>query len=232
MNRRDPLFEKLQRADQLDRRLNLDIPEFYVGSVVAVTISDPNMQNRRNRFLGICIKREKEGLAHNFTLRNVINGLGVEIMYELYNPTILKIETIKLERRLDSEMPYLIDALPEYSTFDFNMEPISHPAGIPVPLNPVKVKLRPPPWCHRWELYEFNGIEDSWTQATPWYKRKLPITKIEENFKYDLIRSYRRNPIELEHELSVEKDITDFETRRQQEGATKRKILRSASNAI
>jgi large subunit ribosomal protein L19 len=76
INRRNPLFEKLQRADQLERRLNLDIPEFYVGSIVAVTVSEPNMQNRRNRFLGICIRRERPGLHHRFTLRNVLNGLG------------------------------------------------------------------------------------------------------------------------------------------------------------
>ena len=75
-NRRNPLFEQLQRADQLERRLQLDVPEFYVGSVVAVTLADPNMPNRRNRFLGICILREMVGLKHNFTLRNVINGLG------------------------------------------------------------------------------------------------------------------------------------------------------------
>lgn len=60
----------------LERRLNLDVPEFYVGSIVAVTVSDPNVQNRRNRFLGICIRRERVGLHHQFTLRNVINGLG------------------------------------------------------------------------------------------------------------------------------------------------------------
>lgn len=67
--------------------------------------------------------------------------LGVEVMYELYNPTILKIETIKLERRLDDDLSYLIDALPTYSTFDFHMEPVAHPAGTPVPINPLKVKL-------------------------------------------------------------------------------------------
>lgn len=76
-NRRDPLMQKLMHADMLERRLNLDVPEFYVGSIVAVTMSDPNMQNRRNRFLGICIRREREGLHSQFTLRNVINGLGM-----------------------------------------------------------------------------------------------------------------------------------------------------------
>lgn len=40
-------------------------------------MSDPNLASRQNRFVGICIRREKEGLHHNFTLRNVIDGLGL-----------------------------------------------------------------------------------------------------------------------------------------------------------
>lgn len=63
---------------------------------------------------------------------------GVEIMYEMYNPTILKIETLKLEKRLDEDLTYLADALPEYSTFNFNMEPVPHAPGKPVPINPLK----------------------------------------------------------------------------------------------
>ncbi|KAI6183388.1 39S ribosomal protein L19, mitochondrial [Aphelenchoides bicaudatus] len=231
VNRRDPLMRKLMHADMLERRLNLDIPEFYVGSIVAITISDPNVQNRRNRFLGICVRREREGLHSQCTLRNVINGLGVEIMYDLYNPTVLKIEVIKLERRLDDDLTYLVDALPEYSTFDFNMEPIAHPVGSPVPINQLKVKLRPPPWSRRWEFYDYRGIEDSWSLATPWYKRKFYSIRFEEFFKYDLVRWYRNERPSLEHELMVEKDIIDFETKRQQEGGTKRKILRSAANS-
>ncbi|CAD5209081.1 unnamed protein product [Bursaphelenchus xylophilus] len=172
-NRRIPLYEKLVRADMLERRLNVDIPEFYVGSILAVTVSDPNMNNRQNRFLGICVRRHKVGLHHTFTLRNVVNGLGVEVMYDLYNPTIRKIETIKLERRLDDDLSYLIDALPEYSTFDFNLEPISHPVGKPVPVNPLKVKLRPPPWSQRWDMLPFEGLENAWEMATPRAKRKL-----------------------------------------------------------
>lgn len=62
-------------------------------------------------------------------------------MYELYNPTIKKIETLKLEKRLDKDLSYLVDALPEYSTFDFHMEPIAHPAGTPVPVNQMKVRI-------------------------------------------------------------------------------------------
>ncbi|KAH7695432.1 Protein MRPL-19, partial [Aphelenchoides avenae] len=59
----------------MERRMNLDIPEFYVGSVMAVTISDPNMGNRQNRFVGICVRKNYQGLHHQFTLRNVVDGL-------------------------------------------------------------------------------------------------------------------------------------------------------------
>ncbi len=47
-----------------------------LGSIVAVTTSDKNLSSRMNRFLGICIRREREGLNHRFTLRNVVDGLG------------------------------------------------------------------------------------------------------------------------------------------------------------
>jgi hypothetical protein len=65
-----------------------------------------------------------------------------------------------------------------------------------------------------------------------WYKRKFYRVPVEDFFKYDLIRDYRRKPTDLEYEMGVERQIMDFERKRQQEGATKRKILRSASNAV
>uniref|UniRef100_A0A915P9Q5 Large ribosomal subunit protein bL19m n=1 Tax=Meloidogyne floridensis TaxID=298350 RepID=A0A915P9Q5_9BILA len=197
--RRDPLFQKLVHADMLERRMRIDIPEFYVGSIMAVTMSDPNLQQRQNRFVGICIRREKEGLHHNFTLRNVIDGLGVEVMFEIYNPTILKIETLLLEKRLDEDLTYLVDALPEYSTFSFNMESTSHPVGKPVPVNPLKVKLKPPPWLRPWFIYEVNGIEDSFTGSTPWFKRKfLQHADLMCLKRFDIIKHYRQFAQELE----------------------------------
>lgn len=60
-------------------------------------------------------------------------------MYEMYTPTITKIEVIKLEKRLDDDLSYLVDAYPEYSTFNIHMEPTSHIVGKPVPINPLKV---------------------------------------------------------------------------------------------
>lgn len=62
---------------------------------------------------------------------------GVEICYELYNPRIQKIEVLKLEKRLDDNLMYLRDALPEYSTVDPDMKPVPISAKDEVPVNKV-----------------------------------------------------------------------------------------------
>lgn len=65
--------------------------------------------------------------------------IGIEIRYDLYNPTIQKIEVIKLERRLDDELFYLRDCDLIHSTFPLNMEPVILPPGAPVPVNTTQV---------------------------------------------------------------------------------------------
>jgi hypothetical protein len=63
----------------------------------------------------------------------------MEMFYEMYSPVIQKIEVLRVEKRLDDELLYLRDALPEYSTFPLDMEPEFLPEGAPVPVNPIKV---------------------------------------------------------------------------------------------
>ncbi|KAG8313205.1 mitochondrial 54S ribosomal protein YmL19 [Homalodisca vitripennis] len=58
----------------------------------------------------------------------------------LYDPTIQKIEVLRLEKRLDDEILYLRDALPEYCTFPLDMIAEVLPEGSPVPVNTVKVR--------------------------------------------------------------------------------------------
>lgn len=230
--RRNALREELERKDMLERRAQIDIPEFYVGSIVAVTYSDSRLMGLKNRFLGICISRNLQGLKSQFTLRNVIEGIGVEIMYEMYNPTITKIEVLKLEKRLDDDLSYLIDAYPEYSTFDIHMEPTAYAPGRPVPVNSMKVKLRPPPWSRRWELYDFKGIDDTWTEQTSYYKKKFAKTKIADLRQYDMIADYREVATDVDEELCIEQEMLEFERKKHAEGSTKRKILFAAEQRV
>lgn len=198
---RNSLREKLERADMLKRRNQIDIPEFYVGSILAVTIADPHSQGKTNRFVGICIERKGCGLRAEFTLRNVVDHQGVEVRYDLYDPTIHKIQVLRVEKRLDDKLFYLRDALPEYSTFSFDMDPEILPEGTPVPINPVKVELKPKPWLERWERQELQGISniEQYLTKKDKVRRELRKTPWE---KYDLMKQYRKTiPIEEQTDI-------------------------------
>ncbi|CAG9793467.1 unnamed protein product [Diatraea saccharalis] len=198
---RNSLREKLERADMLQRRSQIDIPEFYVGSILAVTISDPHAQSKTNRFVGICIERKGCGLRAEFTLRNVVDHQGVEVRYDLYDPTIQNIQVLRLEKRLDEKLFYLRDALPEYSTFPFDMDPEILPEGTPVPINPVQVKLKPRPWLERWERQDLKGVSniEEHLKEKDRVRRELRKTPWE---KYDLMKQYRKTiPIEDQNDI-------------------------------
>ncbi|XP_055613721.1 39S ribosomal protein L19, mitochondrial [Uranotaenia lowii] len=201
---RNPIREKLERMDMIDRRSNIDVPEFYVGSVVAVTSSDIHAVGKTSRFLGICIMREKCGLRARFILRNVIDNQGIEVSYDLYDPTLLKIEVLRLEKRVDEHLLYLRDALDEYSTFDLNMEPETLPEGSSVPVNDIKVVLKPRPWYDRWERHNLQGVAnvDEHTNEKKRLKAERLATPWE---KYDLMKEYRRTiPEEEQKEIFAE----------------------------
>ncbi|CAH2095207.1 unnamed protein product [Euphydryas editha] len=200
-NWRNSLREKMERADMLKRRSQIDIPEFYVGSILAVTISDPHAQGKTNRFVGICIERKGCGLRAEFTLRNVVDHQGIEVRYELYDPTIQSIQVLRLEKRLDDKLLYLRDALPEYCTFPLDMDPEILPEGTPVPINPVQVKLKPRPWLERWERQELKGVSniEEHLKEKDRVRRELRKTPWE---KYDLMKNYRKTiPAEEQSEI-------------------------------
>ncbi len=111
--------------------------------------------------------REGTGLCANFMLRNMVDNqgslinkslrafvivvliilrifdsfVGIDVTYELYDPKIQNIEVLRLEKRLDTDLLYLRDAEPEFTTFPFDMEPEYLPEGTPVPVNPIKVRI-------------------------------------------------------------------------------------------
>ncbi|XP_014771727.1 39S ribosomal protein L19, mitochondrial [Octopus bimaculoides] len=187
---RDRIREKLERSDMYKRRNVLHVPEFYVGSIMAVTVADQFAPLKKNRFVGICISRGGIGLKANFTLRNVIASQGIEIRYEIYQPHILNIEVLKLQKRLDDELFYLRDAPPEYSTVPFDFQPVSLPKGSEIPVDTTKVKLNPRPWLLRYERMDLKGVEDL-NLPERFYVKAKKVAKPWE--KYDLMKDYREN---------------------------------------
>lgn len=184
---------------------HIDVPEFYVGSVLSVITSDPHSIGKTSKFVGLCIDRDRCGLRARFILRNVVDHQGIEVAYDIYDPTIQRIEVLRLEKRPDSQLFYLRDALPEYSTFDLNMEPEILPEGEPVPVNPIKVEMKPRPWLERWERQNLEGVANIEEMCKPKHlaSAKLRQTPWE---KYDLMKEYRRS-IPEEEQIGVYSEI-------------------------
>jgi len=237
---RNSVAERLQRKDMIARREVVEIPEFYVGTIMAVTISDAASPhpNKLSRFVGICIDRGGCGLRAWFTLRNVVDGMGVEFMYNMYSPTINRIEVLRLERRLDDELYYLRDAPLQYSTVPFDMEPEILPEGSPVPLNDIIVPLNPKPWLRKWEnlqthLDGFSLPGDLF--STPGAVRRIQRTFAEnslawnqQTLEYDLMRDYRATVPEEEQEQIWEEvgDRLEERDKQMRKVAAKRAFVR------
>ena len=90
------LINFIMRSDMEKRRKNINIPFFTSGCYMRVTYADPGARHGCNQFTGICIARSNKGLGSTFTLRNVIQRVGVERMFELYSPHLIEIQVLIL----------------------------------------------------------------------------------------------------------------------------------------
>ena len=97
---------------------------------------------------------------------------GVEILFDLYNATLQKMEVLKLEKRLDEELYYLRDAPQEYSTVPFDFEPVPLPKGATVPLNIIKVGQGISVVRVLEVLSEDPGVR------SPWWGRVCPVQPV------------------------------------------------------
>ena len=118
------LLDFLNKSDIQKRVNNIHIPFFTSGSYLAVTRADPYSPTGTTKFVGICIAKRNKGPGTNFILRNVIDGVGVEMLFETYSPAIKEIQVLKLERRRRAKLYYLRDKPAKYSTVNENMEPV------------------------------------------------------------------------------------------------------------
>jgi len=126
------LLQYLEQRDIWERRQNVAVPTFCVGSIIAVTRGDQYAPEGFTRFVGLCIYKnlfQNTKKAH-FILRNVIQNEPLEILYPIYSPLIHKIEVLKHERwekeDKDNGLLFLRDFPPKYSTVDENIKAVEY----------------------------------------------------------------------------------------------------------
>lgn len=224
---RDKIREKLERRDMIERRKQINVPEFYVGCILAVTVSDPYAPGKVNRFVGICIHRDDYGLRHSFTLRNNVDGLGIEIVYDLYNPTIQTIEVLKLEKRLDDNLTYLQDCPAEYSTVPFDFEPVKLPPGAQVPVNKTKIPLNPRPWRHRWDRKPLNGVVYPEQKRADHEKYLKSYSDFKPYTRWDMMKHYRES-VHDDDQKEIFQDLVQHES----EVEVKQEVISSSKKLV
>ena len=82
----------IQQLEQEEiARLNKEIPEFAPGDTVVVSVRVvEGSRSRLQAYEGVVIARRNRGL--NFIVRKISSGEGVERTFQLYSPTVEKIE--------------------------------------------------------------------------------------------------------------------------------------------
>ncbi|KAF9111944.1 hypothetical protein BGX27_004204 [Mortierella sp. AM989] len=90
--------EEIKRmgADGRSKLFNKSDPEcLRPGDVVLVETLNSMSTDRASTFVGVLIAMDRRGLHSNFTVRNVILKVGVEMKYMLYSPLIKSVRIMK-----------------------------------------------------------------------------------------------------------------------------------------
>lgn len=85
-----------------------DIPNFKSGDTVRVHLKIREGEKERvQAFEGVCIRRHDNGARSTITVRKVSYGVGVERIFPLHSPRIVKIDVVTRNRVRRSRLYFL-----------------------------------------------------------------------------------------------------------------------------
>jgi large subunit ribosomal protein L19 len=89
-------------------QLRSDLPDFGPGDTVAVHIKVIEGEKERTQvFQGVVLQKRGNGINETFTVRKVSGGIGVERIFPLHSPRIIKIEKTREGRVRRAKLFYL-----------------------------------------------------------------------------------------------------------------------------
>ncbi len=90
------------------RALRSDLPEFRAGDTLKVHVRVIEGEKERIQvFEGVCLRRHDDGLRSTYTVRKISYGIGVERIFPLHSPRVLKIDVVTKGRVRRSRIYYL-----------------------------------------------------------------------------------------------------------------------------
>ncbi len=85
-------------------------PRFDVGDTVDVHVRIIEGDREREQiFTGIVIAKRHEGLSETFTVRRIVQGEGVERIFPVHSPRVVKVDVKKKGRVRRAKLHYLRD---------------------------------------------------------------------------------------------------------------------------
>ena len=85
-------------------------PEFNVGDTVRVAVRIKEGEKERiQNFEGTVIAKKHGGVAETFTVRRTSYGVGVEKVFPVHSPSIVKVETVRHGYVRRAKLYYLRD---------------------------------------------------------------------------------------------------------------------------
>ena len=95
--------------DRLEmEQIKKDVPSFKPGDTLKVHVKITEGDKQRIQlYQGVCIKRFNRGIASSYSVRKISGGIGVERIFPLHSPSIVKIEVLRVGRVRRAKLYYL-----------------------------------------------------------------------------------------------------------------------------
>ena len=99
-------MNKVSLIEKLEERS--DMPLFRAGDTLRVHVKIREGEKERVQvFEGVCIRRHNDSVRSTFTVRKMSYGVGVERIFPLHSPRLLKVERVSRGRVRRAKLYYL-----------------------------------------------------------------------------------------------------------------------------
>lgn len=90
--------------------IKTEVPAITIGNTVKVHVKIREGERERVQvFEGIVIAKNGSGVSETFTVRRVSYGVGVERVFPLHSPNVVKVENVRIGKVRRSKLYYLRD---------------------------------------------------------------------------------------------------------------------------